>query len=331
MSTQAFTILSFCGGGIRGLASVTMLQELYANHKNVISGANMLAGTSTGAGIVAALAKGATPEELIYIFEKEETKFYEGGSSDPTQPAYSVSAFQQKVQGELGQQTLSGIKQNVLMTAFNVGDAAAGTGWYPQLFNNFPGSASAGMLVSDAVVASGAMPGMFGSYQGNVDGAFVHHDPTLVAIAMAVASGQQLSNIVAICFGTGFMQNSLGSATENWGAQQWQTGDPQNPYNVPPLLINGGPSPILNISLNGTSSTLMTQLCTMMLTNPGGASSRYASLNPPLDRFIPENDTNSQDLAYLVSQAKAVDTSAAVELINTYWPAQTSTAGRSRT
>ena len=47
-----YTILSFCGGGIRELASVMMLEQLYKNHPNIISGANMLAGTSTGGGIV---------------------------------------------------------------------------------------------------------------------------------------------------------------------------------------------------------------------------------------------------------------------------------------
>ena len=100
------------------------------------------------------------------------------------------------------------------------------------------------------------MPGMFGSHQGNVDGAFVQLDPTLAAIALAVNSGVHLADIVVICFGTGFMANDLGSATATWGAHQRQHGDKDNKYNVPPLLVNGTPSPILNISMNGTSTNL---------------------------------------------------------------------------
>ncbi len=320
---MSYTIMSFCGGGIRGLASVTMLQQLSSQFPNLIKGTNMLAGTSTGAGIAAALANGVSPEVLIERFKIEEAAFFEFSGDQPTEPAYNVSTFATSMQKLYKTQTLNDLlPRNILMTAFNVGDTASNTGWSPMLFNNFPASTNGGTSVADAVVASGAMPGMFGSYQGCVDGAFVNHDPTLAAIALAVASGVALTDIVAICFGTGFMQNSLGSATATWGAEQWQNGDPQNPYNVPPLLIEGTPSPILNISLNGTSSTLMTQLCTMML------GPLYASLNPTLARFIPENDTSPADLDYLVSQAQAVDFSAAENLIQNHWNQSSSAAGR---
>jgi patatin-like phospholipase/acyl hydrolase len=140
----------------------------------------------------------------------------------------------------------------------------------PILFHNLPGSPTADTLLADAVVSGGAMPGMFGSYQfssypqGNVDGAFVNHDPTLAAIALAVNAGVSLTNIVVICFGTGFMANHLGGATGHWGAQQWQQGSPNHHYDVPPLLINGSRCPILNISLNGTSTNLIPDLAGML-------------------------------------------------------------------
>ncbi|PZR81303.1 MAG: hypothetical protein DLM68_18115, partial [Hyphomicrobiales bacterium] len=153
--------------------------------------------------------------------------------------------------------TLNSIDQKVLLTSFFVGSTSPIAYWKPILLNNFPGSETGDTLLADAVVFSGAMPGMFGSYKGNVDGAFVHHDPTLAAIALAVAAGIRLSDIVAICFGTGFMRNTLGSESAGWGAQQWQQGDPERPnYHLQPLLINGTISPILNISLNGTSTNL---------------------------------------------------------------------------
>jgi patatin-like phospholipase/acyl hydrolase len=43
-----YKILSFCGGGIRGLASVTMLNVLYQKFPNIISETDALAGYSTG-------------------------------------------------------------------------------------------------------------------------------------------------------------------------------------------------------------------------------------------------------------------------------------------
>ena len=310
-----FTILSFCGGGIRGLASVTMLNMLYQQFPDIVSGANMLAGTSTGGGIIAALTvRQQTPEDLLNFFLIEEANFFSKPvSTVPSQPAYSTEHFAIGMRLKYHEQKLSDISQYVLFTSFNVGDAS--TPWAPVLFHNLPNSKNADTLVADAVVSSGVMPGMFGSYNGNVDGAFVNHDPTLVAIALAVNSGISLADIVVICFGTGFMQNSLGSATANWGAQQWQQGDPKNPYNVPPLLVYGTPSPILNISLSGTSTNLIPTLAALML--PG----RYANLNPVLDQYIPENDSNFADLEYLMRASKAVDITAAVNLVKTYWPA----------
>jgi hypothetical protein len=45
----------------------------------------------------------------------------------------------------------------------------------------------------------------------------------------------------------------------------------------------------------------------------------YAHLNPTLDRFIAEDDTNPRDLAYLESSAANVDISPAVKLVNNCW------------
>ena len=39
-----YKILSFCGGGIRGLASVTMLNVLYQKFPKIITGTDALAG-----------------------------------------------------------------------------------------------------------------------------------------------------------------------------------------------------------------------------------------------------------------------------------------------
>jgi uncharacterized protein len=316
----AYTILSFCGGGIRGLASATMLNELYLQFPNVVARANMLAGTSTGAGIVAALATGQTPLDIINNFVTNERDFYKYGGqfTNPAAPAYSVATFASNAHKTYPDQTLASITgHNVLLTSFNVGDAA--TPWQPVLFHNFPGSPNADTLLADAVVSSGAMPGMFGSYQfgtytqGNVDGAFVNHDPTLAAIALAVNAGVGLNNIVVICFGTGFMENYLGTATGHWGAHQWQHGDLDLRYKVPPLLINGTPCPILNISLNGTSTNLIPELAAMLLPE------RYAYLNPILDQYIPENESNGAKLLYLQNAAANVDLSAAEALLANYW------------
>lgn len=233
--------------------------------------------------------------------------------TDPAKPAFSVDKVAAR-QRELHpfNPRLRELHQKVLFTSFHVG-GGPGQSWHTVLFNNLPKSTNAETRLVDAVVSSGAMPGQLGSWKGHIDGAFVNHDPTLAAIALAVNEGVALQDITAICFGTGFMANWIRSDTHAWGAQQWQNGDDNPADNTPPLLVNGTDSPILNAMLNGTSTNLTPQLCGMML------GDRYAYLNPVLDRYIAEDDTNPNDLAYLESQSAKVDISQASSVVDKYW------------
>jgi hypothetical protein len=321
---MAYTIVSFCGGGIRGLMSATILKNLAKHHGNILTHTNLLAGTSTGAGIVSSLIANESVDEIIAGFPTE-AKFFAEGSPNPNAPAYSSSAYVQEQHGMHGDRTLASLlPQQVLLTGFNLGsgprEGGSPTAWFPQLFTNVPSplTSTASTSIVEAVVSSGAMPGMVPSYLGNVDGAFVNHDPTLAAIALAVSSGIDLKDIAAICIGTGFMENWIGSDTTQWGAHQWLHGDGTNNYHLPSLLTNeAGVCPILNLCLNGTSTNLIPLLCQMLL--PG----RYVNLNPVLGRYVSETASDPTQLAYLVAQAEALRSSElwrkATHLLETYW------------
>jgi uncharacterized protein len=109
------------------------------------------------------------------------------------------------------------------------------------------------------------------------------------------------------------MSNWISSGTSTWGAVQWQHGDGSPKDHTPAVLINGTDDPVLNATLNGTSTNLVPDMAKMML------DGRYAYLNPALDRFIPEDDTNPADLGYLKSQAARVDLSQACQVAKRYW------------
>jgi patatin-like phospholipase/acyl hydrolase len=305
---MSYRILSFCGGGIRGLLSAKILQRLADKVPGLLKNTDLLAGTSTGADIISQILANKTPKQICKSYSGAAAKFFKKPKWDTTQPAYSV---QELVAGQLllhpRNPFLNELPRKVLFTAFNVG--GPGQDWQPLLLHNLNNSEVLTTRLVDAVVSSSAMPGMFGSHNGNIDGAFVNHDPTLAAIAAAVSSGVDPNEIVAVCFGTGFMGNSIASDTSNWGAAQWQNGDGNPASNLPALLINGTQSPILNACLNGTSTNLIPQLSGMMLPN------RYACLNATLDRVIPENDTCPEDLKYLERMADAVDLSAAIQVL----------------
>lgn len=309
---MSFRILTFCGGGIRGLLSAGILNRLAEKYPDIVAKADLLAGTSTGADIISMLLAKKTPAEIYANYVNQAPKFFKRQGRNPRRPAYHVAdlVLAQRVMHPLNP-PLSKLKQKVLFTAFNVGSAKRR--WEPRLFHNLAGSTTAGTRIVDAVVSSSAMCGMFGSHQGNVDGAFVHHDPTLAAIAVAVRAGAKLDEIVVLDFGTGFMANWIASDTAKWGAHQWQHGDGNRQSRLPPLLINGKPSPILNISLNGTSTNLIPHLAGLMLPQ------RFAYLNPTLDRIVPENDTKPADLKYLERKAATADLTEAERLLKKYW------------
>jgi patatin-like phospholipase/acyl hydrolase len=327
-----FTILSFVGGGIRGLMSATILQRL-ANVRGgvVISNASLIAGCSTGSIITSELLARKTPGDLIDLFKGGEISFYNNMNADPHKPAYSIDevlASQVKLHGDT---TVANAGRNVLFVSFNVGGLETQSDgrvvpkpWNTLTFTNMltterdqrdglDGNSDTPIAV--AATSSGAMPGQLGSMQGNVDGAFFNHDPTVAAIALAVRSGVALENIVAITIGTGLMPDWIATDTHDWGADQWMKGA-GNPFdNTPPFLMNQAqPSPVLDMCLSGTSDEMMPRLAKMLL------GDRYVNINPSLPCFIPENSTNAQAIDLLERHGKTVNIDDAVALINKYWP-----------
>jgi patatin-like phospholipase/acyl hydrolase len=316
-----FTIVSFVGGGIRGVMSATILQRLSDYKASILTDTDLFAGCSTGSVIVSELVAGKTPSDLITLFTTSEVKFYDRQDFDPRQPAYPIDEVFASQVALHGERRLSDLGQKVLMVSFNVGGIEQDSDgvlvpipWRPILYNNMT-SGNADTLVAKAATSSGAMPGQLGSLDGNVDGAFVNHDPTLPAIALAVSLGHRLEDIVVICIGTGLMYDWIASDTHAWGADQWIKGD-GNPFNnTPPFLINSAsPSPVLDLCLSGTSAELMPLLAGMLL------GERYVNLNPVLPCFIPENSTSPQDLGLLQDKGATADIERAKALLDDYWP-----------
>ena len=327
-----FTILSFVGGGIRGLLSATILQRLAEKHDHVLKNTLMLAGCSTGAIIASELLAGKTPGDLVGLFTspKGEIAFYNDMNDQPDKPAYPIAdviASQAKLHGDA---PVSKAPRSVLLVSFNVGGLETRDDgrvvpkpWDTLMFTNMLGTeqdkidglqGNADTPIAIAASSSGAMPGQLGSVLGNVDGAFFNHDPTVAAICLAVRNGVPLEKIVAITIGTGLMPDWIASDTAEWGAKQWMDGD-GNPFdNTPPFLMNQArSSPVLDMCLSGTSAETMPRLAKMLL------GDRYVNINPRLPCFIPENSTNAQAIELLQRHGNEVNIDEAVALIGKYW------------
>lgn len=317
---KKFTILSFVGGGIRGLMSVTILQKLQEKFPGVVDETDLIAGCSTGSIITSELLAGKTAKELVEFFKSGEIKFYDKMNTDPNTPAYDIDEVFGSQLALHPVMKVSELERKVLFVTFNVGGLATSadgvvtpTPWAPVMYTNMaPGMGD--VLIAKAATSSGAMPGQLGSYEGNVDGAFLNHDPTVAAIALAVQAGHKLEDITAITIGTGLMYDWIASDTHKWGASQWMSSD-GNPFNnTPPFLMNQfTPGPVLDMCLNGTSCNLMPTLASFLL------GDRYVNLNPSLPFFIPENTTYPEAIQLLHDKGLAADTSKAEALIKAYW------------
>jgi len=310
----SYCILSFCGGGIRGTLSAGYLSRLYAQFPDVVKNTHLLAGTSTGADIISLLMADMTPDKVYDVYMNKAPAEFENMNPLSTMPGYDTEKLvrSQRMLHLLDRKLNDHKKHSILFTSFNVGSSADNP-WKTLLYTNLPVNNNGDVRIVDAVVSSSLMPGMYGSLGGNVDGAFVNHDPTVAAIALAVSNGHALDDIACICFGTGYMPNWIASDTSNWGALQWQQGDGNPASQLPPLLINGTSSPVLNMMMNGTSTNLMPQLSQMLL------GDRYVYINSTLDKIVPENDINPADLKYMQTLVADEDIAPALTLLESHW------------
>ncbi len=72
-----FRILSLDGGGIRGVVSATMLAEIEKQINQPLNKYfNLIAGTSTGAILAAAIASGKSSQEIVKLYQQQATRIF---------------------------------------------------------------------------------------------------------------------------------------------------------------------------------------------------------------------------------------------------------------
>lgn len=335
--SEKYKILSLCGGGVRGIMTATIMERLHQYKSNFLEEFDLLAGTSAGSFIISSLLGNYSAEGLgrrIAEFVKDyqpQTK----NRTDPSKPMHNIQDFVDTVTAiHNGNPSLKSFEQKVIMTSFDLGHRDTGRLWNQMVFTNLDVPLDVDeriktsgygetpeMGIVDATVSSCAMGGMYGAHKFShkdktyycVDGAFAHHDPTLIAIAYAMSTGVPAEDIVVIDIGTGYMPQSLGSNdVAAWGCQQWVQAPNGDQNLVPDLLANQPFSvPVLDLTLNGTNSTLLELQAKLML-----GKDRYANINP---RIKDISETDNLAIPYLIEHGMLADLSHAKKLIDLYW------------
>jgi patatin-like phospholipase/acyl hydrolase len=268
-ANKRFRILCVDGGGIRGLISVLVLEEIEKRlgkelgHPARISDYfHLFSGTSTGGLIALALtAPGKIDsKELASFYTKDGPKIFDRSTlqevTNPwglTGPLYSLSPLREAIDSRLGKSTLSEATRDLLVTSYDM------TRREPYFFKRWQALEPGGFdpPIADAALATSAAPTYFPSHgihpdgekeeRALVDGGVFAANPVIAAIAEALGrssdepSALTLEDLFVVSIGTGRFESDFSqSQVSGWGKLGWIAG-------------GGSEPPILSAMLGGAS------------------------------------------------------------------------------
>ena len=302
-----FRILSFDGGGIRGVLTAVLLNRLLSEYPALLQDRpgtiTMFAGTSTGGILALAMAAGLSPAQIrdLYvtngklIFDSSWTRDVVeiGGLSGSK---YDNANLKQILLETFGALKLQDLRPRVLIASFSLDNRAQNASdrtWNPKFFHNFPGSDSDGQsLVVDVAMSTSAAPTYFPSYGVYIDGGVIANNPSLAAVAQALDGRNQaneratLAEIKLLSLGTGASLQYIDGTDHDWGDAQWI-------------------KPILNVMMDGSVGVADFQ-CQQLL------GDRYCRVEPvfPADKSFPMDDVSK--IVDLMDLAQSYDLTSTV-------------------
>ena len=189
--TTNYNIITCDGGGIRGLITAMILQDLASppqGYTNVLNNVNLYAGTSTGGIIAIGLGSGLPPSSLVNLYETKCTSIFQPQSSgvssvlseiglpqisfDPCSwvaelchVKYSNAGLYNLLSSILANpnSALSTLSISVLAVTLMISDTSNNP-WTPLALTNLPNSDYADIAIIDAAMCSSAAPLYFPPY-----------------------------------------------------------------------------------------------------------------------------------------------------------------------
>lgn len=248
--TKKYRILSLDGGGIRGLMSAIWLEALEREIGRPLRECfDLVAGTSTGSILAAAVAIGLPAGTVVDLYLKRGREVFPAAGSrrwsrvlrtfnqGVSAPKYDDSGLARVLKDVLGTMPLEKLdKPHLLITTYNVLTREA------LVFKTVRrgGKIRYGALpVWEVVKASCAAPTYFPAHVTKldqadaplIDGGVVANNPTACAIAEGVRINQEpgegvdpceLKDFVVASFGTGQMTRPISlDESREWGAVEW--------------------------------------------------------------------------------------------------------------
>ncbi len=235
-----FRILSIDGGGLRGLITTRLLQQLNnaPDSKGWLDKVDLYAGTSTGGILALGMAAGKSPEDIANLYINKGPAIFNDSLWDNIRDLgktigadYSSKLLKQELNNIFGTKKLSELSKKVTIPTFDLDNEDASTykrTWKPKIFHNFAGNDSDGHFkLADVALYTSSAPTYFPSADGYIDGGVFANNPSMVALVQAISQRNQpnerakLDDIVLFSVGTGVSLNYIKGNTVDWGYAQW--------------------------------------------------------------------------------------------------------------
>ena len=333
---MTYRILCCDGGGIRGLITALLIQDLKANVQGFMDKVEVFAGTSTGGLISLGLAHGVAIEDIVtlyktegkeiftpngWILEEIERKRMFGAVTAEELVAgpgvlrcqYTSDGLKGVATRLLGDGRLRDCGKSVVVNTVQLWD---GTSWRPDSMSNLAPSRFQDVAMVDAALATSAAPTYFPPH--NVapfgyfaDGGVFANNPAMTAIAEVLGSdlGVAFADLCVLSLGTGQVPEGIPPATIgnplDWGAAFWLW--PWTSGETPAM-------PLLDLIFDGTAANVTAEAEKLLR----GAFHRA---NVPLSKPYPiddwENVSVLEDLTRTYMASAAWKTT--LEWVNDHW------------
>jgi uncharacterized protein len=274
-------ILSIDGGGIRGIIPAIVLAEIEERTGRPVAVLfDLLAGTSTGGILAAALARPGddgsprfSARELIGLYEAEGPEIFDrslakrvrsvGGLIDER---YDAAGLERALERYLGEARLSDALTGVFITAYDI-EARAAFFFRSSRARDDPAS---DYTLAGAARATAAAPTYFeparltdvagARTRALIDGGVFATNPAMCAFAEVARAGRKDELDLVVSLGTGSHTDALRYGdVRSWGSLEWAR-------------------PIIDVVFDGVADTVDFQLAQLL------DDGRYVRLQTPLER-----------------------------------------------
>jgi patatin-like phospholipase/acyl hydrolase len=242
----AYRILSFDGGGVRGVIAARLLHRLAQYDPNLLNSIDLLSGTSTGAIMAMSIAHGLSTQAIFDLYYKRSKEIFSNSLFRKIDfqvffAKYNNTGMKKVLNETFGENTTLGdLKKKVLVCALDLDsyDCNGIRSYKPKFFHNLIGQQPEELLIKvvDVLMYSTAAPTYFPAYKGFADGGLVANNPSVCALAQALdpktMPQPSPSDIYLMSIGTGKINSYVAGTDMDWGFVQWAT-------SIIELMMNG--------------------------------------------------------------------------------------------